>query len=124
VRGQRLFVRPIDAGDGEAVGAFLQAHGGRLREAKTGLVGKLVGDLVAVVAMDIEPEAIRIEDVVVARELRRKRIGRLMLDETARLAAKLERRLLIVASDASEREFFRRSGFEEEGDGWLVRVVR
>ena len=69
-----------------------------------GLLGKLVGDLVAVVAMEIADEGVRIDDVVVAGHLRRKRIGRFMLDEAARIARKVEREMLIVEAPGEARE--------------------
>jgi GNAT superfamily N-acetyltransferase len=122
MRGQRLFVRPIEAGDGDAVRGFLDAHAGGAAAPETGLIGKLVGNLVAVLSMNVTPEAIRVDDLVVARELRRKQIGRVMLMELAELAAKLERDWLVVERDGA-REFFERVGFVEEG-GRMVRRVR
>jgi N-acetylglutamate synthase-like GNAT family acetyltransferase len=122
VRGQKLFVRPIENGDSDSIREFLKSHGGRIGAADCGLVGKLVGELVAVVAMQIEEDAVRIEDVVVATELRRKRIGRFMLDELERLASKLDRRRVVVSGSTSEREFFHHTGFREDGE-WLVRTV-
>jgi GNAT superfamily N-acetyltransferase len=119
MRGQRLFVRPIETADGEAVRTFLTAHGEADSAPKTGLIGKLVGNLVAVLSMEVTPEAIRVDDLVVAEELRRKQIGRVMMIELADLAAKLERDWLVVER-GDGREFLRRVGFVEEG----VRMVR
>ena len=123
MRGQKLFVRPIESGDSDSIRSFLKSNGGRITQTGCGLVGKLVGDLVAVVAMEIEGDAVRIDDVVVAAELRRKRIGRYMLDEVERLASKLERKRVVVSGRAAQREFFQRTGFREDGE-WLVRDVR
>jgi len=121
LRGQRLFVRPIETADREAIQAFLAAHGGGAAMPKTGLMGKLVGNLVAVLAMEVTPDAVRIDDLIVARELRRKQIARVMLKELAELAAKMERDWLVVErSDA--REFLRRVGFVEEGERMVRRV--
>ena len=122
LRGQRLFVRPIEAADGEAVQAFLAAHGDGMRPPATGLIGKLVGNLVAVLSMDVTADAIRIDDLIVARELRRKQIGRVMLRELAELAAKMERDWLVVER-GDGREFLRRVGFVEDG-ARMVRKVR
>jgi len=119
LRGQRLFVRPIETGDREAVQAFLAAHGDGASTPETGLIGKLVGNLVAVLAMEVTPDSIRVDDLIVARELRRKQIGRVMLKELAELAAKMERDWLVVER-GDGREFLRRVGFVEEG----VRMVR
>jgi GNAT superfamily N-acetyltransferase len=113
VKGQKLFVRPIEAADADAVRAFAAQHGGS-PDARAGLLGKLVGELVAVLAMEVEVEvdAVRVIDLVVAEELRRKRIGRVMLNELAALAAKLERNWLIA--DVQHAEFLRRVGFTED----------
>ena len=111
MKGQKLFVRPIEAADADAVCAFAAQHGGS-PEARSGLLGKLVGELVSVLAMDVEDDAIRIVDLVVAEELRRKRVGRVMLNELATLAAKLERNWLIA--DVQHAEFLRHVGFTED----------
>ena len=123
MRGQKLFVRPIENGDSDSIREFLKSHGGRTGAPECGLVGKLVGELVAVVAMELEGDAVRIDDVVVATELRRKRIGRFMIDEVERLASKLDRHRVVVSGSTSQREFFHHTGFREDGE-WLVRVVR
>lgn len=123
MRGQRLFVRPIETADQDAVRAFLATHGEAESAPETGLIGKLVGNLVAVLSMEVTPEAIRVNDLVVAAELRRKRIGRVMLIELADLAAKMERDWLVVERDGG-REFLRRVGFVEEGERMVRRVGR
>jgi N-acetylglutamate synthase-like GNAT family acetyltransferase len=122
VRGQRLFVRPIDPTDSEAVREFLARYSASSTVPSTGLVGKLVGDLAAVVAIEITASAIRIDDIVVAPDLRRKRIGRFMIDEVGVLAVKMERRRLVVERPGDAGEFFRRVGFESEGAQWVRRV--
>lgn len=83
-----------------------------------------MGDLAAVLIMDITEDAVRIEELVVATELRRKRIGRFMLDELARMAAKLDRQRLTVEAPDEAREFFRRAGFEGDGAAMVRRVTR
>jgi N-acetylglutamate synthase-like GNAT family acetyltransferase len=120
VKGQKLFVRPIEATDADAVRAFAAQHGGS-PDTRSGLLGKLVGELVSVLAMDVEGDAVRVVDLVVAEELRRKRIGRGMLNELAALATKLERNWLIA--DVKHAEFLRRVGFTEE-QGVMKRRVR
>jgi GNAT superfamily N-acetyltransferase len=122
MRGQRLFVRPIETGDRDAVRTFVTAHADGSAAPETGLVGKLVGNLVAVLAMEVTSDAIRVDDLIVARELRRKQIGRVMLTELADLAVKLERDWLVVER-GDGREFLRRVGFVER-DGAMVRKVR
>ena len=117
MKGQKLFVRPIDAADAAAIRAFAAQNGGS-PETCSGLLGKLVGELVSVLSMDLETDAIRLVDLVVAEELRRKRVGRVMLNELAALAAKLERTWLVA--DMKNAEFLRRVGFVED-DGVMRR---
>jgi len=108
MRGQKLFVRPIEAADHDAIRAFLASHASQHAAVPVcGLLGKLLGDIVAVLSMEITSDAVRVDDLVVAKELRRKRIGRGMLAELETLAAKMEREWLI----ASDHEFLRRVGF-------------
>lgn len=121
MRGLRLYVRPIDSADSPAVSAFLtRQDAGRVPA--WGLLGKLLGDIVAVVSLEITDDAVRVDDIVVARELRRKRIGRAMLREVEQLATKFDRRRVVVDDAGDAQEFFRRVGFENEGDRW-IRVV-
>ena len=87
-----------------------------------GLLGKLLGDIVAVVALELTDDAVRVEDIVVTRELRKKWIGRVMMGEVEQLAAKMDRRRIIVEDARDAQEFFRRVGFQSEGERW-VRVV-
>jgi GNAT superfamily N-acetyltransferase len=111
VKGQKLFVRPIEAADSDAVRAFAAKHGGS-PDTRSGLLGKLVGELVSVLAMDVETDGVHVVDLVVAEELRRKRVARVMLNELAALAAKLDRNWLIA--DVKHAEFLRRVGFTED----------
>lgn len=121
MKGQRLFVRPIDRGDTAALTAFLSQYGDSRQLPACGLVGKLVGELVAVLTMDVTDTAIRIDDLVVAPELRRKRIGRVMMNEVQALAVKLDR-TRIEAPRGRGDAFLQRVGFREEGTQW-VKVV-
>jgi N-acetylglutamate synthase-like GNAT family acetyltransferase len=123
MKGQRLYVRPIESGDAAAVGEFLSRQGLPAQAPECGLIGKLVGELVAVLAMEIDGDAVRIRDLVVDAELRRKRIGRVMLSELDALASKMDRRWLVVENPSLSREFLSRVGFVEEG-GTMKRQVR
>ncbi|HEX9164158.1 MAG TPA: GNAT family N-acetyltransferase [Thermoanaerobaculia bacterium] len=121
MRGQKLFIRPIETADHEAVDRFLREQSVVLQVPACGLLGKLVGELVAVVGIAITPDAVHIDNIVVASELRRKRIGRVMLDELEQIAAKMDRARLIVSESRGD-EFFRRVGFEREGARWIRHV--
>jgi ribosomal protein S18 acetylase RimI-like enzyme len=138
LKGLRLYVRPIDSADTSAVSAFLTRHNvgrgfspptpgeGRAEAAPYvpawGLLGKLLGDIVAIVSLEITDDALRVDGIVVASELRRKRIGRAMLREVEQLAAKFDRRRVVVDDAGDAQEFFRRVGFENEGDRWTKHV--
>ena len=125
MRGQRLFVRAIEAGDADAVREFLRANGDGHAAPAFGLIGKLLGGVVAVMAIDLsEPGEVRIERLVVARELRRKRIGRVMLSELESLAAKMERDWLTMVASGDAHEFLRRVGFVEDGKRMVRKVAR
>lgn len=122
MRGQRLFIRPIDPADHDTVRDFLRAHGQQADIPACGLLGKLVGTLVAVVGMQITADAVLIDQIVVAPDLRRKRVARLMLDEAEQLAGKIDRRQLVVEDRPETAEFLKRVGFEREGFRWIRRV--
>ena len=125
IRGQRLFVRALEAGDAEAVREFLTMNGDAHAVPACGLVGKLLGRVVAVMAIDVsDPDGVRIDGLVVARDLRRKRIGRVMINELETIASKMERDWLIIDPSADAREFLRRVGFVEAGDRMMRRVQR
>lgn len=128
VRGLRLYVRPIDPADASAVAEFLakNGHSGGLKPAAPlpawGLLGKLLGEIVAVVSIEITEDALRVDDIVVAQELRRKWIGRAMMREVEQLAAKFERQRIVVDDAGDANEFFRRVGFENEGNQWVRKL--
>jgi hypothetical protein len=121
VKGQRLFIRAIEASDHDAVSRFLEAEGCDPAIPACGLLGKLVGELVAVVEMHLAGDAIQIDNVIVARELRRKRIGRVMLDEVEQIAMRMERTRMIAAEGIADG-FFGRTRFEREGEWWIRQV--
>jgi ribosomal protein S18 acetylase RimI-like enzyme len=119
LRGLRLFVRPIERTDHDDVRAFFDRQDCLSSTPACGLLGKLLGDIVAVVDLEIESDAVRVSAIVVARELRRKWIGRVMMREVEQLAKKMDRVRLIVEDAGDAHEFFRRVGFEHEGERWV-----
>lgn len=124
MRGQKLFVRPIEEGDIEAVRSFFATHAKGDAPPALGLIGKLVGELVAVMAIDLSmPGQVQIGSLVVAPEYRRKRVGRVMMMEAETLASRMERDWLVVAPPENGREFLRKLGFAEDA-GRMVRRVR
>jgi GNAT superfamily N-acetyltransferase len=123
MRGQRLFVRALEASDSDDVRAFLAQHSNRAVEVPArGLLGKIVGNLVAVMSISITADAVRIDDLTVAKELRRKRIGRFMVREALQLAKQMDRGQVAVDDGGSAGEFFRRVGFVSDGPRMVLRV--
>ena len=126
MRGLRLFVRPIEAADHSALQLFFANQGNAAGPRDTtpawGLLGKLLGDIVAVVSLGITDDALRVEDLTVARELRRKWIGRVMMREVEHLAIKMDRRRIVVEHAGDAQEFFRRVGFQSEGVRWVREI--
>jgi GNAT superfamily N-acetyltransferase len=125
MRGLRLFVRALEAGDSEAVREFLTANGDVDAVPACGFLGKLLGRVVAVMSIDVsDPRGVRIDSLLVARDLRRKRIGRAMINELETIASKMERDWLIMDASADVREFLRRVGFVEDGNRMVRKVQR
>jgi GNAT superfamily N-acetyltransferase len=123
VRGQRLFVRSIQPSDAGEVHAFLARHSAGIDSIPArGLLGKLVGDLVAVMAISITADSVRIDDLTVASGLRRKRIGRVMVGEALQLAKQMNHKQLAVDDPRGAIEFFRHVGFVSEGPRLVMRV--
>ena len=119
MRGQKLFIRPIDGSDHDAIRSFLRRNAPASAVPATGLVGKLVGDIVAVLSMTLTEDALRIDSLVVAEELRRKRIGRFMIEEAVSLARKLEKSSVVWEG---EHAFLERVGFVHDGGVMRRRV--
>jgi GNAT superfamily N-acetyltransferase len=123
MHGQRLFVREIDASDTSVLRDFLGRHADPASTIPArGLLGKLVGNLVAVMSISVTADAIRIEDIIVAKELRRKQIGRIMVGEALQLAKKIDRSRLEVDDGGTAIEFFQHVGFVRDGSRLVMRV--
>jgi len=161
LRGLRLFIRPIEPSDRDALDALIKESTSRRVDESTstptpgdgasrelddsttrrledlplvdssthrlvdfGLVGKLLGDIVAVTFVEEERDVLRVRELLVAETFRKKWIGRAMLAELEQLAKKLDKHSLVVDRDdaAGAEEFLRRTGFHGEGERW-VRVV-
>lgn len=119
MKGLRLYVRPIESADHDALRDFLAPRDAARPIPAWGLLGKLLGEIVAVAELDVTEDALRVGNLFVAGHLRRKRIGQAMMREVEQLAAKLERHRVIVEDAHDAQEFFRRIGFENQGDRWV-----
>jgi len=103
---------------------FLAAHAGRNEVPASALLGKLVGELVAVMAIGLSaPGSVEVECLIVAPDYRKKQIGRVMLRELEALAVRMERDWLTAGRDSQTRVFFERVGFADDGKR-MVRKVR
>jgi GNAT superfamily N-acetyltransferase len=122
VRGQRLFIRPLDPQDLDAVRDFLARHGHVAGTPASGAIGKLVGELVAVAMTSDAGDAIRLDDLFVAPELRKKRIARFMVDELVNIAGTLNRERLIVEEPGDAAKFLEKVGFVQQGSQWERRT--
>ena len=122
MKGQKLVVRAIEAPDHEAVREFLRAEGDDPLVPPCGLIGKVVGDIVAVLAMQITADAVQIDHIVVAGNVRRKRIGRFLVDEAGQIASRIDRNQLTAECGGAADGFFQKIGFEREGSRWIRRL--
>ncbi len=113
----------METDDAAAVQEFLRRESPNSRMPDSALLGKLVGDLVAVVAIDLTEESVGIRDIVVAHHVRKKRIGRFMIDELDALAAKMDRDRIVMQCDVPG-EFLERVGFSDESGRMVRRVGR
>jgi GNAT superfamily N-acetyltransferase len=123
MKGIRLFIRPLTSDDSPRLLSFWSAEGRPGAPPRDGLIGFLLGDLVVSLAFEDEGEALRITDVWVARNLRRKRVARAMVEELDALARRRGATRLLVRPSEEFIDAFRRLGFADAGDGMLVRPV-
>jgi GNAT superfamily N-acetyltransferase len=126
MKGQRLFVRPLEPGDRETLEALHVAAGEppfEILGSEEGLVGRLAGTTVAWLAWRPEPAAMVITRLFVAGELRRLGIGRMLLAEAGAIAAAGGAASLRVEQDCKLARYFERCGFVSAG-GSLIRTTR
>lgn len=107
--------------DSEAVRQFLETVSPTDPLPDTALLGKLLGSIVALIAIEITDDSLLIRNLVVAPDLRRKRVARMMLIELDSLAAKMDRDWLVFGCSAPA-EFLKRVGFDSEGRRMVRRV--
>lgn len=121
--GQNLYIRPITPADLPELRRLKSAPD--LALPSQGIVGKLVGDTVALASFSITAASeLQIEEVFVEPRLRRKRVGRLMIAELEAMAARLDCEFLVVAHPCEAREFFCRVGFGESRSLLRKLVIR
>jgi GNAT superfamily N-acetyltransferase len=110
-RGQKLFVRPITYGD---MADLRRLTGTEMTLPPNGLLGRLVGDTVSfLVFAPTDGGEIRIDDIFVAPDLRRKRVGRVLIGELEEVARQLQCTAMTVNPECRAKEFFVKMGFVE-----------
>ncbi|HVT05200.1 MAG TPA: GNAT family N-acetyltransferase [Thermoanaerobaculia bacterium] len=120
MKGQRLFVRPATPDDDIIVRELWATSDTRPQQGTETLLGKLAGSCVAALNFDLSDDAIVLRDLVVAPELRKKRVGSGMLIELARLGRSLGK--IRIVTHLTSCPFFLKTGFTDEG-GLLQRSI-
>jgi GNAT superfamily N-acetyltransferase len=122
VKGQKLFVRTASTGDQEEIARFYSEQFLAVPSGSSSLVGKLVGRIVAHLTYTTHGDIVMIEHILVARDLRRRRVGRFMISELERLAGSGVT-LLRARQESSVTDFLRTIGFRPSAGGILERPI-
>jgi ribosomal protein S18 acetylase RimI-like enzyme len=122
MKGQKLYVRFVTPDDNEAISAFYRREGFSFgtSDDEFALAGKVVGQLAAHLSCHRNASDIVIDSLLVASELRRKRIGRTMLDHLVVHAREIGATRLVIRNNVFPRPFATAVGFAEEGDRYLL----
>lgn len=125
MKGQRLYIRPSTPEDLPRLQAFYATQNQTLPpfHSSDGLVGFLVGELVADLRFHLAQRDLVVDHVWVDSALRRKRIGRAMTAELASLARKLGATRLVVRKDPQWTPVLLRLGFRPGDSDHLVYPV-
>lgn len=121
MKGLRLFVRLAAADDAGAIGELLAAPYA-IDPSAVDFVGRLIGDTVAVARTRRNDQTLAIEQIFVAPELRRKRVGTVLLSEIASWAAAHGVTQLVAAADTLPPRLAERAGFVPQNE-LLIRNV-
>ena len=123
MKGQRLFVRETAAGDVESLRDFYRLASAQPPDLLTdGVIARVVGDLVAHLSWKVERNQATITYVYVAEALRRKRVGRALIENVVAIARGRGVARLVVDGSCPLREFFLRTGFAERGRELVLEV--
>ena len=125
MKGQRLYIRPSTPEDHERLESFYSQQSQRLpeQESPDGLIGFLVGEIVADLRFHPSESDLVLDHLWVDAALRRKRIGRAMTAELASLARKLGATRLVVRNDPEWTPVLLRLGFRAGESDDLVYPV-
>lgn len=121
MKGQKLHIRPLVEGDEADLRQLAgDAAADLFRRTRRGLAGRLVGDLVAFAVTSVEDDRLILHELFVRPDLRRKRIGTLIVGAVVESGGPGR---IVAPLDAHAAAFLRHSGFEER-DGFLERTLR
>ncbi|HUP63987.1 MAG TPA: GNAT family N-acetyltransferase [Thermoanaerobaculia bacterium] len=110
-------MRPATKSDDTSIRKLLENHNVTTEELATEqLIGFLVGTPAAVAGVSFSPSEAEIQYLVVRPDLRKKRVGRVMIGELAALARQRGASRLVLRKRTPFDEAFRRLGFVESGE--------
>lgn len=119
MKGQRLHIRPLEAGDAPILEDFYRGEEVSLSPGVLSLPGflaKLLGSVVAHASAVETEDNLHIEHFYVTRTLRRKRIGRGFLSELERRAAANGCKSVTTSDNSLIKKFFIDAGFVVDGE--------
>ena len=126
MKGQKLLIRPSLSEDRPRLEEFYrgEAYAPESRHLSSdGLIGFLVGEVAAHLTFEITASDMEIGHIWVARDLRRKRIARGMLNEARSVARKLGLTRLAVRKSEETDEPLRRLGFVPSGERLIADIM-
>lgn len=124
MKGQILWTRPSSEADAADLAAFYSAERAKPPDVSLeGRIGKVAGTVVAHIAWSVNERTLLLQHLYVAGDLRRKRIGRWMLDEVEKLAAGMHCGWIAADVQCELGEFLLKQGFEKRA-GRIVKEVR
>ena len=118
MKGQRLHIRPLVAGDSAILEDFYQGEEVSLAGVLSppGFLAKLLGSVVAHASTVATQDNLHVEHFYVTRTLRRKRIGRGFLSELERRAAANGCKSVTTSGSSPIKKFFIDAGFVVDGE--------
>jgi N-acetylglutamate synthase-like GNAT family acetyltransferase len=124
VKGQRLFVRRTETADEETLSDFYRSESFDATDpiGSEGVLAKLVGQLVAHLAWNIERDRAVITHVYVADALRGRRVGLVLVRDAIAIARENGVKQIRVSGACPVRDFFLRTGFADEGQELVMEV--
>lgn len=122
MRGQKLHVRRVIPSDATALASFHATgqFGYPLPHGSEGILGKIVGEVVAHLLFERTGGEATIRHLLVATEMRKKRVGTLMVRELEQILSAEGVSRIGITADCPLRSFFLKQGFVESGTGTVL----